>query len=163
MVYRLWVVGFWLMLVMGCTAIPAPVATVSPLVSPLTPTAVSSGQLVLSVGEQGQLPGSDLRITFQAVLEDSRCPADVDCAWAGQARIQLLLEQATAEPLTLELAFMTDTTGQVTRQPVDASGELLARVGDVAVTIVSLLPYPTQLGADETEPAYQLTLTVATP
>ncbi len=156
MVYRILLVGFWCLLMVGCNALPAP--AVSPLASPLEPPALPSTQLVLGVGEQGQLPGSDVRITFQAVLEDSRCPADVDCAWAGQARIQLLLEQTAAEPISLELALMTDTEGRVGRQPVDDTGQLLARVGAVAVTIVSLTPYPSQLGATAAETAYQLVL-----
>ncbi len=153
---RIWVMGLCCLLLLGCNGISAPAP--SPLASPLEPPALPSTQLVLGVGEQGQLPGSDLQITFQSVLEDSRCPADVDCAWAGQARIQLLLEQAAAEPIVLELALMTDTEGRVERQPMDDTGQLLARVGAVAVTIVSLTPYPSQLGATEAETAYQLVL-----
>ena len=33
----------------------------------------------------------NLSITFLGVLDDSRCPIDVECVWAGNARIALAL------------------------------------------------------------------------
>lgn len=58
------------------------------------------------------------RVTPIAVLEDSRCPAEVDCAWPGQVRLSVrvhlgsgsqIRELATGRPIrvadgTLELA-----------------------------------------------------------
>jgi hypothetical protein len=31
-------------------------------------------------------------ITFKRVIEDSRCPKDVDCIWAGQAKVLIVIE-----------------------------------------------------------------------
>ena len=36
---------------------------------------------------------NDLRLTFQRVAGDSRCPIDAVCVWAGDAEIALKLEQ----------------------------------------------------------------------
>lgn len=44
-------------------------------------------------------------ITFLEVLEDSRCPEDVVCVWAGQARVKLKVLTDTAEEL-LDLIVM---------------------------------------------------------
>jgi hypothetical protein len=36
-----------------------------------------------------------LRIAFVDLIEDSRCPKDVDCVWAGNARIKVRISPAT--------------------------------------------------------------------
>jgi hypothetical protein len=43
----------------------------------------------LRAGQQVTLKGQSLRIKFAAVKEDSRCPADVKCVWAGNAAVRL--------------------------------------------------------------------------
>lgn len=37
----------------------------------------------------------DLRLTFQRVENDSRCPIDAVCVWAGDAEIALRIEQGS--------------------------------------------------------------------
>ena len=37
---------------------------------------------------------NDLRLTFQRVESDSRCPSDVVCVWAGDGEIALKIEQS---------------------------------------------------------------------
>lgn len=46
-------------------------------------------QFKLRAGQQVTLKGQNLRIKFAAVKEDSRCPADVTCVWAGNAAVLL--------------------------------------------------------------------------
>jgi hypothetical protein len=43
----------------------------------------------LSLGQVAELAGSELRIEFEAVPEDSRCPPWALCFWAGDARVEL--------------------------------------------------------------------------
>ena len=43
----------------------------------------------LKTGRQVTLQGGKLRIKFAAVEEDSRCPSDVTCVWAGNASVRL--------------------------------------------------------------------------
>lgn len=44
--------------------------------------------VVLKFGESTRLT-SDLRVSFAEVVEDSRCPASVVCAWQGNGAIRL--------------------------------------------------------------------------
>jgi hypothetical protein len=37
-----------------------------------------------------------LRITFEGVAEDSRCPTGVQCVWAGDAAVEFILEKPPA-------------------------------------------------------------------
>jgi len=44
----------------------------------------------LSIGQHASIAGEDLAIRFKEVIEDSRCPRDVTCVWAG--RVSCLVE-----------------------------------------------------------------------
>ena len=45
---------------------------------------------VIKPGESASISGEALTVRFKEVINDSRCPADVICIWAGQ--VQCLLE-----------------------------------------------------------------------
>src|SRR6185295_19805329 len=45
----------------------------------------------LPVGKTAALNGSGTRITFRQVTTDSRCPVDVQCVWAVEAKIELII------------------------------------------------------------------------
>ena len=51
---------------------------------------VALGQeFAIKFGEQVLLAGGDVRITFAEILEDSRCPSNVQCIWQGNAKLRL--------------------------------------------------------------------------
>jgi hypothetical protein len=50
----------------------------------------------LRVNETAYIADTRLSIQVVAVPEDSRCPTDVVCAWAGNARISLALREGTS-------------------------------------------------------------------
>jgi hypothetical protein len=76
-------------------------------------TAVIGDTFQLRVGQQVSLDNQALRIAFESVPEDSRCPAQVTCVWAGNGRVGLRVttgEQSanislntTLEPRTVEV------------------------------------------------------------
>ena len=43
----------------------------------------------LAVHQTAQISAEKISVTFQKVLEDSRCPVDVTCIWAGLAEVSL--------------------------------------------------------------------------
>jgi hypothetical protein len=45
----------------------------------------------LPIGQEAGITGENLRISFEDVIEDSRCPLDVNCIWEGRASIQVQL------------------------------------------------------------------------
>lgn len=46
-------------------------------------------EFTLRARQQITLPREGLRIKFVSVNEDSRCPTDVQCVWAGNAAVRL--------------------------------------------------------------------------
>ena len=81
----------------------------------------------LKVGESVDVTGAGLRLTFRAVENESRCPADAVCVWAGDAEIALKIEQGTR-------AAVASLHTTLQPQSVEFDGY------DIA--LVSLAPYP---------------------
>jgi hypothetical protein len=66
--------------------------------APIEPSASQDGARVdvvvgqpftLKIGQTAAVAGTDLTIGFIGVPADSRCPTDVQCVWAGNARVAL--------------------------------------------------------------------------
>lgn len=51
--------------------------------------AVPTGEVRIALGEAVAVEAVPIR--FDAVTEDSRCPPDVSCVWAGRAHVRLLI------------------------------------------------------------------------
>jgi hypothetical protein len=51
-----------------------------------------------------------LNIEFVELVEDSRCPADVQCVWAGNAKIKVRVTK-NGRPKVLELDMMANGSG----------------------------------------------------
>ncbi len=62
----------------------------------------------VGLNKEKQVAGSKLRVRFVEMVEDSRCPADVECIWAGNAKIHLEVKQrGRTEMVTLEMMNAT--------------------------------------------------------
>src|SRR5690242_20678884 len=60
----------------------------------------------LSLGRTAAVTGTPYRITFNRVTEDSRCPVDVTCVWAGDAKIELTIARNSA-PADVRVVSLT--------------------------------------------------------
>ncbi|WP_296678194.1 hypothetical protein [Novosphingobium sp.] len=80
----------------------------------------SDGITRLRIGESGSVDGPT--VTPLAVLEDSRCPAEVQCLWAGRVKVSVRVELGT---------------GSQTRDMVLGEEQSVA---DGSLTLVEVLP-----------------------
>jgi len=83
-------------------------------------------------GQEATISGENLRLRFNEVLEDSRCPTQVECFWTGQARVAVLVQPEGHEPTTTE--FNTN--------PAPGQNVQTAQVGEYTIELRSLDPYP---------------------
>jgi hypothetical protein len=86
-----------------------------------------------------------LRIGFDSVIEDSRCPKGVDCIWAGQGKIRIKLNKTNKKPASVELSTLEP--GKVSYLGYQ-------------ISLVGLSPYP-QAGGTINKKAYVATLAVS--
>jgi hypothetical protein len=113
------------------TAVPRPTVTAVPL-----PTSAPSASLdepfALAGGAETAVGAEELMLYFESVVEDSRCPTQVNCFWSGQARILIVAAQEGQEPLKLEF-----NTNPAPEQTVDVLPAFA-----YTVQLIQLDPYP---------------------
>lgn len=68
----------------------------------------------LSPGESSTIEGELLRIRFERVATDSRCPPDVVCGWAGEVTASFRIQIGETSSQTISLSTVTEP-----RQSVD--------------------------------------------
>jgi hypothetical protein len=57
---------------------------------------VEPGAIVtLAPGQWVSVKSTSMKVRFVAVTEDSRCPRDVTCIWAGEVKVQLEIRQSS--------------------------------------------------------------------
>src|SRR3954453_9585316 len=88
--------------------------------------------LTLSGGQDGLIARENLGLRFAEVLEDSRCPTQVECFWTGQARIAVAVQPAGGDSTTVK--FNTNPAPGQTAQVAD--------VGQYRIELLSLEPHP---------------------
>ncbi|WHF53003.1 hypothetical protein QGN23_06920 [Chryseobacterium gotjawalense] len=59
-------------------------------------------------GENKFLKEYEMNVTFKRMLEDSRCPKDVQCIWAGNAMAEIEVMGLYTRPVILQLSTMND-------------------------------------------------------
>ena len=67
------------------------------------PGSTAGDSLRLGLGESATREGET--VAFRAVIEDSRCPPDVQCVWAGRVQVRL---EVSGEPVVLTLPARAD-------------------------------------------------------
>lgn len=80
---------------------------------------------------------SGVAITLVAVLEDSRCPRDTTCIWAGKAVVKILVSGADQELQEITVVFQNE------------SKTIIATTKDSVFTALKLLPYPVDSSGKE--------------
>mgnify|MGYP000900437959 CR=1 len=66
-------------------------------------SAKESETVKVRVGEIKSAGGGRLAIKFVSVVEDSRCPIDARCVWAGNAKIKIAVSKGKMAAKTIEL------------------------------------------------------------
>ena len=88
----------------------------------------AEGGVEIKVGREKKVEGGDLRIAFDRVAEDSRCPAGVQCVWQGNARVRLVATDRKGERVEFDL-----NTGV---PPFER------RFGEYTIRLAKLAPHP---------------------
>lgn len=82
------------------------------------------------------VPDSDIKIIFVSVTEDSRCPTDVNCIWAGRAVVKVTISKKGSESSVI---FSTNGDDQI------------KKLYGYKFELVGLEPYPSGNGTIKEE------------
>ena len=106
-------------------------------------------KITLRVGQQKSAMGGDLKIKFVRVIEDSRCPKNVNCIWAGNAKVELKVTGRDGTTKTI----VVNTMGNLT------NGPSAGKFDSYAINLVGLTPEPVA-GRKLSPKSYRLALEV---
>lgn len=84
-------------------------------------------------GENKFLKEYEMNVTFKGISEDSRCPKDVNCVWAGAAVAQVEVIGLATRPVILNLSTM-DNAGRNYFKSAEFIG--------YTISLEELTPYP---------------------
>lgn len=132
---------------------PSPTANVTPTPqpSPTTPASVNLGQTFsLQGGQTARITAEDLTISFDRLVQDSRCPSDVQCIRAGDVTLGLTVSKASTTQ-TLEL-----TAGA-------AESASSAKFGDYSLKLTEVRPTSKTSTQTLTVADYTISLNVSKP
>ena len=115
------------------------------LLSVVIAPAKTDEQISIKAGQQRTAKTGRITVKFLELLEDSRCPADVNCIWAGVGRIKIRLSR-NGNAAEFEL-----NTNQKDKPAVFQG---------YTITLKSLTPYPTTT-SKYSQSAYTATLVVS--
>ena len=87
-------------------------------------------EFAIKVGQQLKIEGADSQVKFNGVPQDSRCPTNVNCVWAGNAEVSLEL---MVDKCPTSITLNTHATS-------GAGDE--SKVGGYRVKLIKLEPYP---------------------
>ena len=112
--------------------------TATPLVinSPknTTKTTMNNENIVyFNEGENKFLKDFEMNVTFEKVVEDSRCPTDVKCVWAGVATINVKLMGTYTRPVNVKLSTIEDLKKGYSKSAI---------FNGYKISLVELNPYP---------------------
>jgi hypothetical protein len=94
-------------------------------------------EFTLAIGQTAEITGENLKIKFLEVVEDSRCPSNVNCIWAGRvSAVVEIKDDGSPYKMVLTEPGLTDTPSQETYQgylfsfhvtPYPEAGKKIAR------------------------------------
>ena len=120
---------------------PTPPADDARVPSKPTPTPTVH-RVEIGVGGSHKLSVQNFTISFDQVLEDSRCPANVVCIWAGKAVIELTVTEGD-NTAVVRLSLMPGSTIESPWAKVSTSKP---DSGDISIRLTGLEEYP---GSDD--------------
>jgi len=89
-------------------------------------------EFTLAFQKEVTLKKTDLRIEFVEVLEDSRCPSDAICGWAGVVKVNITITEGEKET-TLELLKPG--------QNIEGTGSTVS-YDSYQIQLIKVTPYP---------------------
>ena len=124
-----------------------PISAPTPTPVPPTPTPMpmpNVHRVEIGLGGSVQLPDQGIGISFDEVVEDSRCPANVVCVWAGEAVIELTVTEAD----TSVVVRPSQEPGSPIKSPWVRVTSSQPGSEDISIRLISLWGYP---GSDGNE------------
>lgn len=110
----------------------------------------TKGMIYLKEGENKFLKEYEMNVTFIKMKEDSRCPKDAQCIWAGNAIAEVEFMGTYTRPVTVHLSTANDT---------DKGYSTTEKFNGYSITLADVTPQTTSAkGFKSLKGSYQIAL-----
>jgi hypothetical protein len=123
-------------------------------------TGAVNEEISLAPGQSVAVSNTDLTITFHSVVNDERCPSDVECAASGAVTISLSVQQGSGSSTDFTLQTFTEQNGRSPNVQFEGVTNR-AEVEDYLIQILSVTPYPKNLTTKIDPSEYRIGLLVS--
>jgi hypothetical protein len=132
---------------MALAACTTSVAVLTGSVAASSKNVTANQNFSITPGQSAHVDGGRLTVSFVGVTEDSRCPTGVQCVWAGNAAVSLVITSADGARSAVSLNTTLDPRSVI--------------FGGYEVALIQLDPNPRQ-GQPIPQASYLATLRAAT-
>lgn len=150
--YKNIILGLSLIILANCNAQKGTKSLVAAQEKSKTLSKNEGNIIYFNEGENKFLKEYEMNVTFKGVSEDSRCPKDVNCIWAGVAVAQVEVMGIATRPMTLSLASM-DNEGRNYHKSTNFNG--------YKISLVSVSPYPESNGTKNLAGKYRIGIEIS--
>ena len=128
--------------------------------TPVPPSTTEQGvEFTLAPGEAAIVTGAGLTIKLVSILNDSRCPRDVECTESGPVQISLSVQKDNGTAADLALQAFTDMDGRSPAMEFEGITDRILYEGYL-IRIVGVLPYPENLSTSIKDDEYLVSFVV---
>lgn len=96
---------------------------------------VDPPQIAIKIGMEETIELDGTLVTFSEVLEDSRCPREVQCVWAGRARVSVRIVAPEGDEISRELIFGA-------KKQEETVNRIVVETDDFHYEAIGVSPYP---------------------
>ena len=127
---------------------------------PVLPLVAEQGvEFALAPGATATIKDIGLTIKFISVLNDGRCPSEVECAASGPVQILLSAQKDNGSAADLVLQTFTDNDGRSPAMEFEGITDRIVYEGYL-IRIVGVLPYPENLSTSIQQNDYRVNFMV---
>ena len=98
------------------------------------PYAEQKNIIYFEEGENKFLQKYEMNVTFKKMIEDSRCPKDIQCIWAGNATAEIELMSIYTRPFLIRLSTTND---------VDKGWSTIEEFNGYSISLIEVTPETT--------------------
>ena len=128
--------------------------------TPISPLIADQGvEFVLVPGGSATIKDTGLAIKLVSILNDGRCPSDVECTESGPVQLSLSAQKNNGTTDDFILQTFTDYTGRSSAMEFEGIEDRIVYEG-YSIRIVGVLPYPEDLSTSIREADYRVSFMV---
>lgn len=116
-------------------------AACQPATPPPPITAVMGEEFTLAPGQSVAIADANLILTLVSVLDDGRCPLEIECAESGPVAVTATVQSGSNAPNEIVFQTFTDNDGRVPEMEFQGMTDRVEFEGYL-IQVESILPFP---------------------